>query len=679
MANPGRRRVPSGGLRFSLATKIFLGFVAVLSTFAAVAFVSVGQVRSVARDLQRIKDDLLGLARTSAQLETLQQNRFRDLRRALEEEDPRNRAVILRVGLAYYPEVVRTTLDELESAVADRAAAAEDATFWRGLSERLDALEQLHTRLDEVTRQLLAAVREDGETEDPSAQVPDLEVALRSETYRLTKAINDQMELAVRRAVLHERTAVWRILGVTLGALILGLVVMVLAGRSLAPIGRLVDYARALSRGDYDRPLGVERSSELGRLAEELELMARARKEREQELDRQAGELERAYRRVEELKRYHESIVRSLRTGVVVLDRERRIASTNRAARAVWGLDAEDLKGQPLATTPLGAALAAFGATADAFTQTRTMESVPVAERLADVTTAPLQDENGETLGSIISLEDVTETVRTKEALIRSERLAAIGRMSAHVTHEVRNPLSSIGLNAEMLEDWVQQQSGSEEATQLCRAIGQEIDRLTELTDEYLRFARLPRPEVGALDLEAFLGSMAAFLGPDLRTAGISVRVDVDPEAREVWADPDQLRQAVLNLARNAKEAMPTGGTLTLSTSPGDGGGTTVHVRDEGVGIPEDARERIFDPFYSTKLTGTGLGLALTHQIVQEHGGTLTVRSEVDAGTDFAITLHPPAVSPVARLENSESEVPRGGEAERAQVGEMTGAAPGRD
>ena len=101
MANVAAGRVASGGLRFSLATKIFLGFVAVLSTFAAVAFVSVGQVRSVARDLQRIKEDLLGLARTSAQLETLQQNRFRDLRRALEEEDPRNRAVILRVGLAY--------------------------------------------------------------------------------------------------------------------------------------------------------------------------------------------------------------------------------------------------------------------------------------------------------------------------------------------------------------------------------------------------------------------------------------------------------------------------------------------------------------------------------------------------------------------------------------------------
>jgi PAS domain S-box-containing protein len=651
VANLAPGRVAFDGLRFSLATKIFLGFVAVLSTFAAVAFVSVGQVRSVARDLQRIKDDLLGLARTSAQLETLQQNRFRDLRRALEEEDPRNRAVILRVGLAYYPEVVRTTLRELQTAVADRAEPG-DAAFWRSISERLEALDELHAELDEVTRSLLAEIRRGADVTGPSERVRELEVALRSESYRLTKAINDQMELAVRRAVQHERTAVWRILVVTLGALLLGLVVMALAGRSLAPIGRLVDYARALSRGDYDRPLGVARSGELGHLAEELELMARARKERERELGRQAAELERAYRRVEELKRYHESIVRSLRTGVVVLDRDLRIASTNRAAHAVWGLDAEVLKGRPLESTPLGQALAAVGVSEVARAQTRTFESVPVGARLADITTAPLEDERGETLGSIVSLEDVTETVRTKEALIRSERLAAIGRMSAHVTHEVRNPLSSIGLNAEMLEDWVRRQPESEDATQLCRAIGREIDRLTELTDEYLRFARLPRPEVRPLDLEAFLASMAAFLGPDLRGAGIDVRVEVDPDATEAWADPDQLRQAVLNLARNAKEAMPSGGTLTLATSPGEDGATTVHVRDEGVGIPEEARERIFDPFYSTKLTGTGLGLALTQQIVQEHGGTLMLATEVNRGTDFGITLHPP---PTDAVEGSES------------------------
>lgn len=627
-----------GSLRLSLATKIFVGFVAVLSTFAALAAVSVGQVRSVADDLRRIKDQLLGLARTSAQLETLQQNRFRDLRRALEEDEARNRAVILRVGLAYYPEVVQTTLAELRQSVVDHADA-KDAAFWSSLAERIESLETKHAALDDLTRSLLERIRAGADPAETTQELRDLEVSLRSESYRLTKAINDQMELAVRRAVQHERNAIWRISALTMAALALGLIIMALAGRSLAPIGRLVEYARALSRGDYDQPLGVERSGELGRLAEELELMARARKEREQEASRQAGELERAYRRVDELKRYHESIVRSLRIGVVVLDQDLRFASTNRAARTIWGLDADTLRGRSWFDTPLGRALEALGLQASDLARPQTFDAVPIGERLADVTTAPLENERGETFGSIVSLEDVTETVRTKEALIRSERLAAIGRMSAHVTHEVRNPLSSIGLNAEMLEDWVRRQPDSDDPSQLCRAIGKEIDRLTELTDEYLRFARLPRPEIGPIDLEAFSNAMAAFLRPDLQKAGIEVLVDVAPDTPPAWADADQLRQALLNLARNAKEAMPEGGTLTLAAGPGDGG-VQIRVRDEGVGIPAEVRERIFDPFYSTKLTGTGLGLALTQQIVQEHGGTLVVHSEESRGTEFIITLY---------------------------------------
>jgi len=645
VAKPASHRVRSIALRLSLATKIFVGFVAVLTTFGAVAVVSLGQVRSVARDLRRIKDDLLGLARTSAQLETHQQNRFRDLRRALEEDEDRNRAVILRVGLAYYPEVVQTTLEELRRAVIE-ASERRDAPFWASFEDRLETLAEMHGQLDVLTEELLETVRAGDDVDAIAPRIQELEVALRSETYRLTKGINDQMELAVRRAVLHERHAIWRILLATVGALVLGLVIMALAGRALQPIGRLVEYARALSRGDYDRQLRVERTGELGRLAEELELMAQSRKERELELGRQAEELERAYRRVQELKRYHESIVRSLRTGIVVLDRDLRIASTNRAARSVWGLDANALKGHLVDDTPLGAALQAVGVARGAMAQPGTFDAVPLGDRLADVTTTPLEDEDGEQLGSIVSLDDVTETVRTKEALIRSERLAAVGRMSAHVTHEVRNPLSSIGLNAEMLEDWVRRQPDSEDATQLCRAIAKEIDRLTELTEEYLRFARLPRPEVRVVDVASFLESMAAFLRPDFEAAGIEVHVAVAPDADEAWGDPDQLRQALLNLARNAKEAMPLGGRIELRADRTPEGDVALHVRDQGVGIPADVRERIFDPFYSTKLTGTGLGLALTQQIVLEHGGTLEVSSEVDRGSDFVITLPPPDPRP---------------------------------
>lgn len=614
-------------LRLSLATKIFLGFCVLLLGFGALAVLSLGEIRRSGDDLRALKDGQLVLARLSTQLETLQQNRFRDLRRALEEPDSKARQILLRISLAYFPDVVQSTLDELRAAARSRSGS--DTRFLEAVRAHAQKLDDGHRGLDALTRAWM-----EGAERAPEEPLEALEAELRSETYLLDKRISDQTERAVQRAVAQERRAVWRILAMTVLALAVGLLVTFLAARALAPISHLVRYARAISRGDYRQPLDVSSKGEFGHLAEELMWMARAQQEREKALDRGAAELEQAYRRVEALKRYHEGIVRSLRTGVVVVDEALRISSANPAARSVWGLEPSPLT--PIDDTELGRALAerepdwADGGGC-------TLESVRIAQRLADVVVAPFVDEDGAQRGRLIALEDVTEAVRTKEALIRSERLAAIGRMSAHVTHEIRNPLSSIGLNAEMLEDWVRAQPGSSDAQLLCAAIEQEIDRLTELTDEYLRFARLPAPELRTVELGTFLATLATFVGPECRAAGVSVHVQTDSDLK-VAMDPDQMRQAVLNLIRNAKEAMPSGGRIQLGAQAVDDR-VRLSIEDEGGGIDEADLPRIFDPFYSTKLTGTGLGLALVQQIVQEHGGDLEVARRDTVGTRFTLTL----------------------------------------
>jgi two-component system NtrC family sensor kinase len=233
-----------------------------------------------------------------------------------------------------------------------------------------------------------------------------------------------------------------------------------------------------------------------------------------------------------------------------------------------------------------------------------------------------------------------------EQRLIRSERLAAVGKIAAQITHEVRNPLSSIGLNAEMLEE-----ETSGEARKLARAIVKEVDRLTEITEEYLRFARLPRPKLEREDVGELITSLVAFMHQELEGRGVTVDSRVEPSLPPVAADEHQLRQALLNLLRNAVDAMREGGRLTLRASrvadAGDGRTVELTISDTGEGIAADHLPKIFDPFFSTKEGGTGLGLALTQQIIVEHGGKIEVRSERGRGTTFIVRLVAAASSPV--------------------------------
>jgi PAS domain S-box-containing protein len=669
-------------VRLSLSTKVFLGFMALLVTFALLAFFSVQQIRAMATDLRTIKDGHIALARLTARLETHQKNRARYLDRGLEETDLRNKELVLSSALHYFSEVTQTTLQELREAAEQQMrrpvsrGVASQASFYRGVLDRVSRMSILHRRLDELTGEILTRVTQGAPLEGTLVELDAVEKSVNAQTFALNNLINDEMDAAVHRAEQDERVAVWSVVVMTFVALLIGLVLSVMSGRALAPINHLVRYARAISRGDYEQTVPRPKSDELVSLAEELRLMARSRKDREEELDRQAAELERAYRRVEELKRYHESIVRSLRTGVVVTDRDLRVTSTNRAAETHWGLGPEAVRGKPLSELALGPALAERLGPLDAVMPrgaTFNAESVPLGELLADVTVAPLENDKGDVLGLVVALEDVTEAVHTKEALIRSERLAAIGRMSAHVTHEIRNPLSSIGLNAEMLEDLAADAAHGEDAEAartLCRAIVREVDRLTAITDEYLRFARLPRPEPRRQDVGELLSSIEAFVRRDCAAAGVKVAVNLPGEPLAVEMDPDQIRQAVLNLVRNGKESMPEGGDLTLGArlapAPGEAAGPSeppqaleIFVRDTGVGIPEAHLDRIFDPFYSTKLTGTGLGLALTQQIITEHGGTLEVTSEVGVGTEFRVRLPVRQPAKITVLSDEPEPAPR--------------------
>jgi signal transduction histidine kinase len=227
-----------------------------------------------------------------------------------------------------------------------------------------------------------------------------------------------------------------------------------------------------------------------------------------------------------------------------------------------------------------------------------------------------------------------------ERGLVRSERLAAVGKMAAMITHEVRNPLSSIGLNTELLEEELGKADGATEARALCTSIHREVDRLTAITEEYLSFARLPKPKIAHEPVNAMVDALATFVREDLATKHVELTVELGDGDPKAMIDAAQLRQCLLNLVRNAADAVAAKGRgrVTLRTRR-TGERIVIEVEDDGIGIPADVLPKLFDPFFSTKEGGSGLGLALTQQIVKDHGGDLEVTSTVGKGTTFRMSV----------------------------------------
>src|SRR2546428_307598 len=227
-----------------------------------------------------------------------------------------------------------------------------------------------------------------------------------------------------------------------------------------------------------------------------------------------------------------------------------------------------------------------------------------------------------------------------QQELLVAERMATVGRLSLKVAHEVRNPISAIELNAEMLEDIVRERSDEDmkEAVGLVTAIREQVTALDALTEEYLAFARFPRPHFEEESVNHLVQELADFVRPVASRQGLTLRVEVDPNVPMMEIDRGLLRQAVWNLVKNGLEALSSGGELTIA-SHFDGEGVEIAVSDTGEGIPDDVGPRLFEQFFTTKPQGTGLGLSITRQIAEEHGGQLRWANRAGRGATFTIRL----------------------------------------
>jgi signal transduction histidine kinase len=240
-------------------------------------------------------------------------------------------------------------------------------------------------------------------------------------------------------------------------------------------------------------------------------------------------------------------------------------------------------------------------------------------------------------LGTVILLKDL-ESVKTVQSLVSySAKLAALGRLTSGVAHEVKNPLNAMMIHLELLREKLD--TSPSEVQQSLEVIGSEIRRLDRVVQGFLRFMRPQELAFKTLDVNALLASVAALLDAEWRSHGVHFASETDPSLPAINADEELLRQAFLNILQNACQAMPNGGTITIRTERESRELIRVSIADEGEGVLAEDVEKIFKLYYTTKANGSGIGLSLVYRIVQMHDGAIEVRSEVGRGTTMTVRL----------------------------------------
>ncbi|MCA9070981.1 MAG: PAS domain-containing sensor histidine kinase, partial [Planctomycetaceae bacterium] len=249
-----------------------------------------------------------------------------------------------------------------------------------------------------------------------------------------------------------------------------------------------------------------------------------------------------------------------------------------------------------------------------------------------------LNDFEGKEIGNVLQLRDVTERVLVDDRMRRMERYLGLGSLAGGLHHEIKNPLAALSLHVQLLEEQIEERDPSDETLRMLGVIKKEVHRIGDVLQSFQDFASIGRLNLGPVNLPELIQRQVKLVRP--RADQRKVTIHIEPSAESlptIEADQTRLEQVLLNLILNSMEAMPEGGEVTISAQHAD---DVVHleVSDTGPGVPDDLRDRIFDPYFTTKSEGTGLGLALCDKIMRQHQGGLDYRS-TDRGATFRLTL----------------------------------------
>ena len=411
-----------------------------------------------------------------------------------------------------------------------------------------------------------------------------------------------------------------------------------LSKRITGPINEVAAAAREISAGNLDIRVEQSTGDEVGVLVDAFNDMAAQLQESREVISRSTADLRTTNRALDERRRYIETLVANLSTAVISLDREARVTTFNPAVETILGLTLK--AGESLRSCLAGAEFPALldmlaqvmdvGGEGDVLSRdlefVRTTGAMTVAVRIS-----PLRGWQGEYLGVLIMMEDLTD-------LQRAQRAAAWREVARRIAHEIKNPLTPIQLSAQRLKKKFL--AGSPDLGKILPeatdSIEREVAGLKHLVNEFSRFARMPEVVPQPVDVRELVDSVLALYQA---VHGVEWVLEAEPDLGIVALDPQQMRRALVNLLDNAVAAMDGRGRIIVRIRRDDPGVLVLEVEDSGPGIPAEDRAKLFEPYFSTKPSGTGLGLAVVHRVVTEHRGTIKVKDGRSGGARFVIEI----------------------------------------
>ncbi len=418
--------------------------------------------------------------------------------------------------------------------------------------------------------------------------------------------------------------------------ILLGLALSILTGSAMAtgiswPILRFSQGVRAISAGDYNQKIQIHSQDEIGILADSFNQMT----------DR----LRETIAQLVENRNYTENILKSLLNGVITINPEDRIVRINRAAEQILNLPPASIVGRTFPEV-FHQDPKIQGRIRDCLEHHRMEEGIETELHREDGKTIPIElslsllEESGDTSGQggglVLLIRDLTEIQLLKEHIRRQDRLAALGELSAGIAHEIRNPLGIIKGAAGLLRK--EASSKSTKAEELTSVILEEVDRLNEVISDFLEFARPKPPLFKPQKINDLIRSTLQMVALQIDEQKTRIEERLAPNLPQILADEHQMHQMFLNLLLNALQATDPEDTITIeSRLLFEEGQIQVRFSDTGIGIPEEDRKKIFNPFFTTRDGGTGLGLSVVSQIVENHHGKIFLTGEEGKGSCFTL------------------------------------------
>lgn len=407
------------------------------------------------------------------------------------------------------------------------------------------------------------------------------------------------------------------------------------------PLKDLLNATVKVSEGDYDVDLSVQTGDEVQRLAENFQEMASRIKE-----GRDA--LEANLREIRTLKHFSDLIILSITNGLMTLDEKGRIVTFNRKAEEILAVSADDvLEKTPAEVWGERSEISRIAGSGLADGQTVTGKELTLAvadaDLIVELNTSPIVEADGKSMGLLVLFDDLTEKKALEDRVRRADRLAAMGTLAAGLAHEIKNPLTAVRAFVQMFPDKYAKEDFRDKFN---RIVPKELDRVNILLENLLDLVRKPKLKISTLKTYDTIDHVLGSLEPEIEKRNILVSCLGREAGHMVLGDESYLERAVHNIVLNAVQAMPAGGRLTIETaavSDKEGKKTVeITVTDTGPGIPAEQVSDIFNPFYTSKEKGTGLGLAVTNKIIEDQGGNVRVHSQRAEGTAFTLSLPAP-------------------------------------